>query len=535
MIDFQTGVFRINILTSKLTPRAGLLVVLALGGLLRIQGLDRDLWHDEAVALFNARGANFVPSVIPNGPEFTNAVFTHDGGIGGMLTAIGYTEDSPPLYFLLLRLWIKTLGESNRTLRLLSVILGLGTIAALYILGCALLSQWTGLVAAAYLALAPIHIQFSQEVRAYSLVLLLVTLASWAYWRACQTAGEPTSRKYWVVYGGLGAVSLYTHYFAAGVFIAHGLYALVQPRALRLAILKRVIPVGLIVLLLFMPWLTSSYLDTQINTPGFGWTARPLWEWQGLEFLANSLCYLVAGWRAEVTYKSVVGIFPLVAIVMSCLNLRYGLRESRPAFRFSLLLFLVPILMVIGAAVALGRSNPLMPPKYVLPSLIGLLLVVSSAILTRQRPFTSAFIGIGWIVLSLGFEVVLFGNPSRVAHPYWHRNYGDISSAVRKVTDQAKPKELIVFPTYVAPVWNVYSNAPHPQIVLSNDRFYFNHPRDFDQCWQRLEGKYDGLFLVNQLRQSPGEILLRIARNYREDSRLRTDTLEIRHFVKVSP
>src|SRR5262249_60694109 len=64
--------------------------------------------------------------------------------------------------------------------KLSSVAWGLGTIAVFAAFLSRRLGETAGLVAAALLALAPFHVRFSQELRPYSLGLLLLCLSLYA-------------------------------------------------------------------------------------------------------------------------------------------------------------------------------------------------------------------------------------------------------------------------------------------------------------------------------------------------------------------
>jgi mannosyltransferase len=76
------------------------------------------------------------------------------------------------LYYVLLRFWI-LLGDSEFTVRLLSVISAVATVPVVYFLGKSLFDARVGLIAALLLAMNAFHIQYSQEARSYSLLLTL--------------------------------------------------------------------------------------------------------------------------------------------------------------------------------------------------------------------------------------------------------------------------------------------------------------------------------------------------------------------------
>jgi mannosyltransferase len=106
-----------------------------------------------------------------------------------------------PFYFLLLAGWMQ-LGNSDVWLRGLSVILGIASVFLTYQLGRRLVGETTGQIAALLMALSPLFINHSQEIRMYTLVSFLSlagtlalsyalerpTFPALAYWTAARTA-----------------------------------------------------------------------------------------------------------------------------------------------------------------------------------------------------------------------------------------------------------------------------------------------------------------------------------------------------------
>jgi hypothetical protein len=96
-------------------------------------------------------------------------------------------QPNPPLYYAALKLWRAAFGTSELSLRSLSAVLGAATVPVV-----GLAARWiapleaarsTSLLAAISLALASVHLHYSQEARAYALLMfsLSVTIASFAY------------------------------------------------------------------------------------------------------------------------------------------------------------------------------------------------------------------------------------------------------------------------------------------------------------------------------------------------------------------
>ena len=115
-----------------------------------------------------------------------------------------------PVYFVLEYGWSHIAGTSVASMRLLSVFLGLLTIQALYLLARKLYGSGAGLFAALLLALSLLHVYYSQEIRVYSLVLLLSLLSMYAF-----TAFLERGRLAWCAANALAnALLVFTHLFA---------------------------------------------------------------------------------------------------------------------------------------------------------------------------------------------------------------------------------------------------------------------------------------------------------------------------------
>jgi len=165
--------------------RPGLAVLLFTGLVLRLAFLDhKSLWLDEAVTLSKALAPLSV--IIP----------AHD-------------EAHPPLYYLFMHFWVR-LGQSEALLRLPSVIFGTLALPFLYGLSREWIGRGGALLATALLALAPLHIWYSQEARMYSLVPLLALIVAFNAVRALRGQG----RGYWVAAVLAALAAIYTDYSA---------------------------------------------------------------------------------------------------------------------------------------------------------------------------------------------------------------------------------------------------------------------------------------------------------------------------------
>jgi mannosyltransferase len=136
---------------------------------------------------------------------------------GGMLDGLTVTEKTPPLYYLLAWLWTRPFGTGEVGVRSLSALIGVLTVPAAYALARELVSERAALIAAALVAVNPLLVWYSQEARAYALLVLLATVATLFCVR----------RRLWL-WALSSALALATHYFAAFVVGPLAIWLLVR-------------------------------------------------------------------------------------------------------------------------------------------------------------------------------------------------------------------------------------------------------------------------------------------------------------------
>ncbi len=237
--------------TSQRSALVWLLVILLLATGLRLVNLgERTLWYDEAFAvLFAETGLEAM--------------------IYGTLAPVegGAADIHPLLYYTTLNGWMRLFGQAPALVRLYSVLIGVVTVGVVFRLAADLFDRRTGLTAALITALAPFHIQYSQETRMYALLTLFLLLATWCYRRAWQGRG----RGWWAAFGVLAALAMYTQQLAAFYLAALGLLPILSRRWDRL--LPTMASAGL-ALVLYLPWLVK--LPGQLNKlNAYYWVPRP--------------------------------------------------------------------------------------------------------------------------------------------------------------------------------------------------------------------------------------------------------------------
>jgi len=165
---------------------------------LRVYRLDqRSLWTDEGLSIYRARLA--VADIL-------------SGEI--VIQGTPSKDTQPPLYFLLLHLQRRLVGEGAFGLKFLSTAWGVLVVPLFYAVGRRLLSPGAGLAAALFGATSPLYLWYSQEMRMYPMLVALSALSVYTLLRALAVGRDERSRWWWLAYLLSTAAALYTHYTA---------------------------------------------------------------------------------------------------------------------------------------------------------------------------------------------------------------------------------------------------------------------------------------------------------------------------------
>jgi mannosyltransferase len=232
-----------------------LLVAALLGGaLLRLHALDaQSLWSDELSSWHQSHQVSLA-DVIERGVRPT---------------------PYPPGYPVLLYYVERFVGESEVALRLPSAIAGILAIAAMFALARQLYSRREAVIAATLLAFSYQPIYYSQEARAYSLLLLFSILSS-HFWFRVQTrleAEEPVPHATQVAYVACASGALYVHHFGL-LLVGVQIGALCVLHAARPRALAQLCVLGLAVVATYLPWARFLIEDFHTAThyiPAPGW------------------------------------------------------------------------------------------------------------------------------------------------------------------------------------------------------------------------------------------------------------------------
>ena len=305
-------------------------------------------------------------------------VYWHDEGISigisshplGEIPRLLRQDGSPPLYYALLHLWMRTFGSAEAATHLLSLLFSLGTVAAAWWAGRSLFGRRVGWFLVALAAINPFLAYYANETRMYSMVVFLTTLFTASFVHAFVYR----RRRYLPLFALSLALLLYTHnwalFLAFGAVVALGVCAIFADDRRRL--LTDAALCFAAAGATYLPWV--PYLLYQRAHTGAPWAPRPT-----LLEARDELSGLLGGF-AVVAAVGLGGGAALVALV----------RQVRTRTALSLMVLAVLPVVGLGTAWAVSRGSSVWAFRYLGIALPAVMLLAAVALAAGGRVATAA-------------------------------------------------------------------------------------------------------------------------------------------------
>ncbi|NOZ04885.1 MAG: hypothetical protein GXP41_00835 [Chloroflexi bacterium] len=368
------------------------------------------------------------------------------------------------LYHLFLHFWIQ-LGEGDTFVRLPSALAGWSSVFLLYLLGKTLFDRAVGLWSAAFLAISPLHVWYSQEARMYIFASTFSLASVFFFARILKSANDRWNMD-WVAMVVSACLALYAHYVAVLVVIFQNTYSLYHTsrRKLGWPFFRRWVLSQIAVFLVALLWLIG--LLYQQRHGWWGWVARKygpphignlITLWQqfsvGVTFPDSHPWRLIAMLIFAVTLLS-GAISPLLSYVK-------GTQGGEAPFDRSLfvvLYFLLPLVLAYAAS----QFTPMFITRYLIPLLPAYCLWLGLGI---------ASIHIRWVQWPLALALVLLSFVS-LLNLYQLPQKEDWRGAAAYVDSQVRPDDVIFL--------------VDGDIFIPFNRYY-RHVTDEQRVWRGLD------------------------------------------------
>lgn len=390
-----------------------------------------------------------------------------DESYGAYLTRFGFwdiwnltaVDVHPPLYYFLLKIWSNVFGYTDFAMRFMSVFFGAIAISFAW----AWLKRKYGfkvaLVAGIFMALSPMLIRYGQEMRMYTMAAAIIFAATFFL----QLALDTNKLRFWLTYGILMSLGMWTHYFTALIWLAQLAYLIYYFR--KKIFQRNIISAYILAVALYLPW--SPFLFKQIGTVQRGfWIADPT---------LNSLASFVTETLFYAESDTIKGWFIVLALVALASAIFVVLKAKK---QFQLLSFMVVLPPIILLLCSLPPLTPMFIDRYLINSSVCLSILIgasaASLIFYKTKKQTSAhpsrlfknpqFLGV------LALVVLLIGSGFGIYNVYSMGNYNkatdsksDAKALFQAVAEVANDEEAII----ASSEWlyydlSFYGNAEHP-------------------------------------------------------------------------
>lgn len=387
-----------------------LLLLTVIGAGLRLYNLGfNSLWLDEA--------ATYSLSVVPLGQIWTNM-------------AAG--EFNPPLFFIIQHFMIM-IGNTEIALRIMPALFGIATIPVIYLVGKEFMDKYVGLIITAAFTLSPFLVVYSQEARAYSLLLLLCAAMLLFFLKAM-----PSNHLIdWLPFAGIAVLAIWTHFYSFVFIVTLVAYAGVIHRG-------NLKPLFLSMTLWFALCLPIFYalgglIRMRTATP-------PTYGIQGVGILYE-------------TFKEFSGYSDILLIIVLLLlagGLLWSYFNAYEQFCLTVWLITAPIL----ASVFLSFVIPMLP-RY----LIFLIIPFFLGIAMLYRPLTKIFamnLTLLKPVYTVMYFIMFFG---MIATPFYMNYYQgytkeDWRGVAKDLEEMTSPGDVVIaVPNYIILPLGYYYNA----------------------------------------------------------------------------
>ncbi len=348
-----------------------------------------------------------------------------------------------PLHNTLLHFWIRLFGTSTFAVRFMSLIPGVLSIPALYLLSKELIGKNKSYMTVAIGVFSPIWVWYSREIRMYTLLILLSILSYLFFTRILKKGGIGSYFLYVVV----NILGMYTHYFFSLVLIVQVAYFILGflYHSLRFAqenyFKKFVLLVvsGVILLGAFEPW-----LSTLIKGYGSGSLAPVLPKPNPFNILLSYFEF-TNGFLPDQITSIIISMWPII-ILVGFIFLTKRQDPFTPGIYLALLGSTLPVIVVYVASVLI---KPMYLTRYIITATPMLYILFSWYLAELSKSIKILFSAVFFVLMFMSLLIQGFhpDNPVR-------ENYKE---AVEFLLQNATYRdEVVVSPPYTIYPFNYY-------------------------------------------------------------------------------
>lgn len=341
----------------------------------------------------------------------------------------------PPLYYLIVHYWINIFGNSEISIRSISLIFWLLAGLAAYFLGRSLkLDRLWSAFFLLFTLFNPFIFAYAFEARNYTLFIFLSIVSAWQFYEIIKGKGNN------FLYLIPSVLGMYTHYYMFFIIGAQYLFVLLTRRDL----IKRFILLGVGFVIAYIPWLPFFLAQTKSVASGY-WIPPVTYE-----TVRDTAKVLVRGEQGSQFYDQLPTwyvFFMLVGAGVALVKKRLFTKET--------LLFTLWFLVPFFAPVILSYVRPIFFYRYLIVTAVPLMLLPLWWFGVKKHPLL--------LVFPLVFLAIFL-------HTDWLSFTTETNQIFRPVLKTVKETPHPIYtrlPSFAEVVYyNNYSGEPLPVMVI---------------------------------------------------------------------
>jgi mannosyltransferase len=411
----------------------------------------------------------------------TNAAIWFDEAFSSYLIQFSFkdiflytaTDVHPPLYYWALKLWTELFGTGELGLRTMSIFFAVATIVVTFLLARRLFGRKVAVTSLLFLALSPLLVRYADEARMYTMAAFIVVSATYALVRAVDSG----KRSWWVAYGILIGLGMWTHYFTALIWLAHWAWRAWLSfkkgssfkQRITLFFSRNWIIAHVVGIAVFSPWIYFMIRQLGIVQAGGFWIG-PVGVDTPVNYLTNVFYYLEHGqvhsWIALVLLSLCVLVVPLI----------FRTYKSLATSEKSHFVLIGTIAWVPGLLLFLASLPPLRPSyveRYLIPAVVMMMVFLAVVLIVGTRKWRPVFRALPIIAV---VAMMVFG----ISNVYKYGNYNkntNVHIVTREVIEEVHKAGTAGQPIIATSPWLFYEAIPyataeHPVYFIDADTEY---------------------------------------------------------------
>ncbi len=327
-----------------------------------------------------------------------------------------------PLYPEMLHGLLVFFGNGVASSRVLSLIFFLLSIPAFYLLGRRLFNEDVAIFATILFALSPFMNWYANEIRMYSLVVLIAIVNAYYFIGIFKN----DDRNSWIGFAVTALLGIYSHYFFWLILMTDGIFFLIYRKQFGEKTLRRLILLAIFLLVAIAPWLVYVFSLGQITKAVPVVLSAP-----STVDLFNTFSRFIIGFQTDHLNTILLSLWP-ITVLLGFLSLR-GNRRIGPEFTFLIFAFIIPNLLAFFESIFF---RPVYLTRYLIFTLPPMYLLLSFFIMRTPKAVSYALsvILIAVMSVTLTMEAFSASNPAK-------ENYAEAASYLQA---NGKPTDVIV-------------------------------------------------------------------------------------------